>query len=96
MEPATEDAHLPHSFRVTSNISPNMYPTLIEKDCILFYHPSCKELAEKTAAASKSIELGAIDWRCARSRPPPVTEAAIATALPTAQIPHVSVPQCLQ
>lgn len=64
MEPATQEGHLSHAFRVTSNISPTMIPSILEKDCILFYHPSCKDLAEKTAAASSSITLGVIDWRC--------------------------------
>lgn len=63
MKPATNDTQQSHAFRVTSNISPSMYPGVLEKDCILFYHPSCKDLAEKAAAASDSITLGVIDWR---------------------------------
>lgn len=63
MEPATEEGQVSHAFRVTSNITPNMIPSILEKDCILFYHPSCKDLAEKTAASSSSITLGGIDWR---------------------------------
>jgi hypothetical protein len=55
----TTDLPSAYSFRVTENIKPGA----VEKDCVLFYHPSCEELAEKVAEASESITLGQIDWR---------------------------------
>jgi hypothetical protein len=63
--PMTEDVPAlsgqPHSFRVTSNIAPT--DLVHVKDCVLFYHPSCEELAKKVASDSDSITLGQIDWR---------------------------------
>ena len=51
-------------FREAGNIDPADFPSL-KTDSVLFYHPSCKELAEKVAATSKDIQLGEIDWGCA-------------------------------
>jgi hypothetical protein len=50
-------------YRVAGNINPDDFPAL-NNDCILFYHPSCKPLAEKIAGCALDIHLGQIDWGC--------------------------------
>jgi hypothetical protein len=52
------------AFRVAGNLDPSQFPGQLEKECVLFFHPSCKELAAKVAATSEGITLGQIDWRC--------------------------------
>lgn len=47
------------------NINPASFPAALRKECILFYHPSTKVLAEKIAAESEDITLGEITWGCA-------------------------------
>ena len=54
-------------FRTGGNIDVTDINNL-KKDCVLFYHPSCKALAEKVAAARSGIQLGQIDWGCAAPR----------------------------
>jgi hypothetical protein len=53
------------AFREAGNIDPECIPDL-KDDCVLFYHPSCRDLAEKVAAASSDVELGQINWGCAQ------------------------------
>jgi hypothetical protein len=48
-------------FREAGNIDPANFPSL-KKNCVMFYHPSTKTLAEKVAATSTDIKLGQIDW----------------------------------
>jgi hypothetical protein len=51
-------------FREAGNIDPECIPDL-KQDCVLFYHPTCRQLAEKVASVSGDIELGEINWGCA-------------------------------
>ena len=48
-------------YRRAANIDPADFSKL-KQDCVLFYHPSCKPLAEKIAASGSDISLGKIDW----------------------------------
>ena len=51
------------TFRQGGNIDPAQFGD-VAKECVLFYHPSCKELAEKVAAESDNVTLGEISWKC--------------------------------
>ena len=51
-------------FREAGNIDLETVPQL-KDDCILFYHPSCRELAGKVADCSDTVQLGEISWSCA-------------------------------
>lgn len=58
-------------FRIVTNVRPDDVPASLRRDCVLFYAPDCKELAEKIAEASEgTVKLGSIRWKCvgARSR----------------------------
>jgi hypothetical protein len=52
-------------FRIAENLGPADFSVTLPKECVLFYHPSCSELAARTAAASPGVTLGQIDWGCA-------------------------------
>ena len=56
---SAEEVH----FRTAGNIDISAVAG-VKKNCVLFYHPSCKDLAEKVAATSEDIVLGQIDWGC--------------------------------
>lgn len=49
-------------FRVAGNIDPSQFASQLKTDCILLFHPSCQDLAEKIAAESSDITLGHVSW----------------------------------
>ena len=61
---ATAVQRVKPGFREAGNIDPERLID-VKEDCVLFYHPSCSDLAHKVAAAKGDIELGEIDWGCA-------------------------------
>ncbi|KIY96815.1 hypothetical protein MNEG_11145 [Monoraphidium neglectum] len=51
-------------FRIVSNVNPDDMPEALRRDCVLYYAPDCKELAEKIAEASDgAVTLGKIRWK---------------------------------
>jgi hypothetical protein len=51
-------------FRIVSNVNAEDVPAALRRDCILFYAPDCKELAERIAEASEgAVRLGNIRWK---------------------------------
>lgn len=52
-------------FRIVTNVNVDDLPEALRRDCVLFYAPDCKELAEKIAEASDgAVRLGKIRWKC--------------------------------
>ena len=51
-------------FRIVENITTADLPEALRRDCVLFYAPDCKELAEKIAEVSDgAVRLGNIRWK---------------------------------
>ena len=51
-------------FRIITNVKAGDVPPALRRDCVLFYAPDCKELAEKIAQASDgAVRLGNIRWK---------------------------------
>lgn len=51
-------------FRIVTNVNADDVPDALRRDCVLFYAPDCKELAEKIAEASDgAVSLGNIRWK---------------------------------
>jgi hypothetical protein len=52
-------------FRIVTNVNADDVPEALRRDCVLFYAPDCKELAERIADASHgAVRLGNIRWKC--------------------------------
>ena len=51
-------------FRIVENVTTEGLPEALRRDCVLFYAPDCKELAEKIAEESGgAVRLGNIRWK---------------------------------
>jgi hypothetical protein len=51
-------------FRIVENVNADDLPEALRRDCVLFYAPDTKELAEKIAECSHgAVKLGNIRWK---------------------------------
>lgn len=51
-------------FRIVENVTTADLPEALRRDCVLFYAPDTKELAEKIAETSGgAVRLGNIRWK---------------------------------
>jgi hypothetical protein len=55
---------LGEDFRIVENVNADDLPEALRRDCVLYYAPDCKELAERIAEASEgAVKLGKIRWK---------------------------------
>jgi len=61
MDLAPERTNTPAANKLI-NVHADNYLPGSRKDCVLFYHQDCEELAKKIAGQSPHVTLGGIQW----------------------------------